>query len=97
SDMWSSIAVLVGLGFVWFGYTWADSVAALIVAVFICVAGRKLGRRTVDMLRIPGVVAINRLRVRQAGHVLFVDLVVAVSRTLPLDRVTVLKERIVDA
>ena len=49
------------------------------------------------MLRIPGVVAIDRVRVRQAGDVLFVDLVVAVSRTLPLDRVAVLKERIVSA
>ena len=46
------------------------------------------------VLRIPGVVALERLRVRQVGKVLFVDLVVAVSRTLPLDRVAVLKERI---
>src|SRR5262249_29857277 len=46
-------------------------------------------------MRIPGVVAIDRLRVRQAGGVLFVDLVVAVSRALPLDRVATLKDRIV--
>ena len=85
----------------------------MIVAVFICIAGWRLGRRTIDTLtdtapagaadkiaeavtRIPGVVAIDRLRVRQVGAVLFVDLVVAVSRTLPLDRVAVLKDRIVD-
>ena len=49
------------------------------------------------MLRIPGVVGIDRLRVRQAAGVLFVDLVVAVSRTLPLDRVAALKEGIVGA
>jgi len=49
------------------------------------------------VLRIPGVVDIDRLRVRQAGGLLFVDLVVAVSRTLPLDRVAALKERIVAA
>ncbi len=114
SDMWSSLAVLVGLGLVYFGYTWADSVAAIVVAIFICIAGWRLGRRTVEtltdtapagatekvtaaVLRIPGVVAIDRLRVRKAGEVLFVDLVVAVSRTLPLDRVAVLKERIVSA
>jgi cation diffusion facilitator family transporter len=47
--------------------------------------------------RIPGVVGVERLRVRQVGEVLFVDLVVAVSRTLPLDRVAVLKDRIVEA
>jgi divalent metal cation (Fe/Co/Zn/Cd) transporter len=43
------------------------------------------------------VVEIERLRVRQVGEVLFVDLVVAVSRTLPLDRVALLKNRIVEA
>jgi cation diffusion facilitator family transporter len=113
SDMWSSAAVLAGLIAVAFGYTWADSAAAIIVAVFICIAGWRLGRRTIDTLtdtapagaagriaaavgRVPGVVAIDRLRVRQAGEVLFVDLFVAVSRTLPLDRVAALKDRIID-
>jgi cation diffusion facilitator family transporter len=47
--------------------------------------------------RVPGVVGLERLRVRQVGKVLFVDLVVAVSRTLPLDRVAALKDRIVAA
>ena len=50
SDMWSSIAVLIGLGAVALGYPWADSAAALIVAVFILIAGWRLGRRTVDTL-----------------------------------------------
>jgi cation diffusion facilitator family transporter len=112
SDMWSSAAVLVGLGAVALGYTFADSLAAIAVAVFICIAGWRLGRRTIDTLtdtapagaaskiaaklaRIPGIVAIERLRARQSGGVLFVDLVVAVSRTLPLDRVAALKDRIV--
>ena len=49
------------------------------------------------VMRIPGVVALERLRVRQVGKVLFVDLVVAVSRTLPLERVAALKDRIVEA
>src|SRR5947207_6155781 len=38
SDMWSSVAVLVGLGGVAFGYKWADSAAALVVALFVCIA-----------------------------------------------------------
>src|SRR4029079_10041247 len=50
SDMWSSIAVLIGLGGVAFGYAWADSAAALIVAIFICIAGWRLGRRTPQTL-----------------------------------------------
>ena len=112
SDMWSSLAVLVGLLGIALGYTWADSVAAIAVSVVICIAGWRLSRRTIDTLtdtapagvadkistaimRIPGVVGVEGLRVRQVGEVLFVDLVVAVSRTLPLDRVAALKDRIV--
>jgi cation diffusion facilitator family transporter len=114
SDMWSSVAVLAGLVGVALGYHAADSIAAIAVALFICIAGWRLGRRTIDTLtdtapvgvaekitadiaRIPGVVAIDRLRVRQVGAVQFVDLVVAVSRTLPLDRVAALKDRIIAA
>src|SRR3954463_14920347 len=114
SDMWSSLAVVVGLVGITLGYARADSVAAIVVSVVICIAGWRLGRRTIDTLtdtapagvadritaavtRIPSVVEIERLRVRQVGEVLFVDLVVAVSRTLPLDRVAVLKDRIVEA
>src|SRR5215467_5445197 len=113
SDMWSSLAVLVGLFGIALGYSWADSVAAMVVSVMICIAGWRLGRRTIDTLtdtapagaadkistaimRVPGVVGIEGLRVRQVGEVLFVDLVVAVSRTLPLDRVAALKDRIVE-
>ena len=48
SDLWSSLAVLVGLAGVYFGLPWADSAAALIVAVLVCVAGWRLGRRTIE-------------------------------------------------
>src|SRR6476619_14977 len=113
SDMWSSLAVVVGLLGITLGYAWADSVAAIVVSIVICIAGWRLGRRTVDTLtdtapagvasrvaaavsRIPGVVEVERLRARQVGEVLFVDLLVAVSRTLPLDRVAALKNRIVE-
>jgi cation diffusion facilitator family transporter len=108
SDMWSSLAVLFGLGGVALGYKWADSAAAIVVAVFIVVAGWRLGRRTIETLtdtapegagaRISqiaqatgGVVAVERVRARSVGPTLFVDLIVAVSRTLPLDRVTEIK------
>jgi cation diffusion facilitator family transporter len=50
SDMWSSLAVLIGLGGVAAGFAWADSLAAAVVAVFICIAGWRLGRRTIDTL-----------------------------------------------
>jgi divalent metal cation (Fe/Co/Zn/Cd) transporter len=114
SDMWSSLAVLVGLFGIVLGFAAADSVAAVAVSILICIAGWRLGRRTIDALtdtappgvadkitaainHVPGVVAIERLRVRQVGEVAFVDLVVAVSRTLPLDRLAAVKQRIVEA
>src|SRR5581483_2425337 len=50
SDLWSSLAVIAGLVGVWSGFAWADAVAALIVAAFVCVAGWRLGRRTIDTL-----------------------------------------------
>jgi cation diffusion facilitator family transporter len=114
SDMWSSIAVLAGLGAVALGYKWADAAAAIVVALFICVAGWRLGRRTIEALtdtapegaaeritaiarKIPGVVAVDRVRARPVGPTLFVDLAVAISRTLPLDRVTALKSEVAGA
>jgi cation diffusion facilitator family transporter len=114
SDMWSSIAVLIGLGGVAAGFPWADAAAAIVVAVFICIAGYRLGRRTIDTLtdtapagvservtaiarQVPGVVAVERVRARPAGAVLFVELGVAVSRTLPLDRVMTIKEELTRA
>jgi cation diffusion facilitator family transporter len=50
SDMAASAAVLVGLIGVWCGYAFADSAAALVVAFFVCLAGWRLGRRTIDAL-----------------------------------------------
>jgi cation diffusion facilitator family transporter len=111
SDMWSSVAVLAGLGGIALGYSWADATAAIVVAVFIAVAAFRLGRRTISTLtdtapegvservaaiarQVPGVVAVERVRARPAGAVLFVELGVAVSRTLPLDRVSAIKDRL---
>jgi cation diffusion facilitator family transporter len=111
SDMWSSIAVLIGLCGVALGYPWADAAAAIVVAIFIAIAGYRLGRRTIDTLtdtapagvservtaiarQVPGVVAVERVRARPAGAVLFVELGVSVSRTAPLDRVTAIKDQL---
>ncbi len=114
SDLWASLAVLIGLGGVRFGLWWADSVAALAVAVLVCVAGWRLGRRTIDTLtdmappgatetitaaatKVPGVVAVEQVRARGVGETTFVELTVAVSRTLPLDRVTAIKDEVTAA
>jgi cation diffusion facilitator family transporter len=114
SDMWSSAAVLVGLLGVALGYKWADSAAAVVVAVFICIAGWRLGRRTIDTLtdtapagvaarittiahHVAGVAHVERVRARSVGPQLFVDLAVTVSRLLPLDRVSAVKDRLAAA
>ncbi|HEY7998579.1 MAG TPA: cation diffusion facilitator family transporter [Pseudolabrys sp.] len=114
SDLWASLAVLVGLGGVRFGLWWADSAAALAVAFLVCVAGWRLGRRTIDTLtdvapqgaaekitaaaaKISGVVAVEQVRARAVGETTFIDLTVAVSRTLPLDRVTAIKDAVAAA
>ena len=113
SDMWSSLAVLLGLGAVHLGYPAADAIAALVVALFVALAGLRLGRRTMDALldaapegaaeriaaivrSINGVLAMKRCRVRASGATLFVDVSINVRRTLPLDDVTEIKDRVAD-
>src|ERR671934_342606 len=66
SDMWSSLAVLIGLFGIALGFISADSVAAVAVSILICIAGWRLGRRTINALtrspppwaavRIPGAI-----------------------------------------
>jgi len=46
---------------------------------------------------VPGVVSVEQVRAREVGEATFVDLAVAVSRTLPFDRVNALKNEVVDA
>jgi cation diffusion facilitator family transporter len=50
SDLVSSTLVLIGLGSTLFGFHQGDTIAAIGVALFIAVAGYKLGRRTIDTL-----------------------------------------------
>ncbi len=114
SDLWASFAVLIGLAGVRAGLWWADSVAALAVAILICVAGWRLGRRTIETLtdtapqgaaeqitaaaaKVPGVVRVEQVRARAVGEKTFIDLAVAVSRTMPLDRVSALKDAVAAA
>jgi len=57
TDVWSTIVVIAGIGFVWAGEYWnlpwliyADAVAGLIVAGVILWVGSRLGMRTLDAL-----------------------------------------------
>jgi cation diffusion facilitator family transporter len=50
SDVWSSCVVLFGLILVELGMKGADSFAAIGVAVFVLIAGYRLGKRTISVL-----------------------------------------------
>ena len=110
SDVYGSIAVMIGLALSAYGYRWGDAVAAIGVALFICVLGLKLGRSTVETLMdqapegaaekaeaairaIPGVIDVERLRLRLVGPTHFVDASVQVPRTLPIDRLEHIKRQ----
>lgn len=50
SDIWSSLVVLVGLVFVYYGFNGADAIAALFVALFVMKIGYQMGKKTFDVL-----------------------------------------------
>jgi cation diffusion facilitator family transporter len=114
SDMASSTVVLAGLLFVWLGFPRADAIAAILVALLICVMSLRLGKRTIDALMdrapkgaakaiteavedVPGVVAIEQVRVREVGNEVLAEILVAVNRQLPLERVAQIKASVAHA
>ena len=115
SDMWSSIAVLIGLGGVALGYAWADFGGCADRRGFHLrrrlaarpphhryldrhgAGGRERKGAAATARRVPGIVDVERVRARPAGAALFVDLAVGVNRTLPLERVTAIKDRLARA
>ena len=50
TDIWSSLVVLMGLITANFGWYFADSVAALIVALIVIFVSYRLGKRSIDVL-----------------------------------------------
>jgi len=50
TDIWSSMVVLLGLVTSSYGLYWADSIAALVVAIIVTIVAWKLGKRSVDVL-----------------------------------------------
>lgn len=97
SDIMSSLVVLAGLLLSRFGITYADSLAALVVAIIVITASIRLARRTIDALldkapdgldrkianevmAIPGVAGVHKVRLRQSGGVIQGDLHVVMER-----------------
>jgi divalent metal cation (Fe/Co/Zn/Cd) transporter len=92
SDLWSSLAVLVGL----VGVHWRLGKRTIDTLIDVAPAGAA-EKITAIAARVPGVVAVEKVRARAAGEKTFIDLGVAVSRTLPLDRVRALKDDVAAA
>lgn len=103
SDLISSVLVVIGLGAMRLGFQHGDAAAALGVALFIAVAGYRLGRRTIETLldaapsalippmravitEAPGVIALERLKLRQVGRQIVGEATIAVSRSLSVDQ-----------
>ncbi len=110
SDLVASILVAIGLAATRLGFARGDALAAIGVAIFIAVAGYRLGRRTIETLldaaprelvprlqtvinAVPGVIALESLRLRTVGPDVIGEASIAVSRALRVEQA----ERIKDA
>src|ERR1700730_9951787 len=113
ADLLTSAAVLLGLGAVKLGYKQADAIGGLVVALYVAAQAVLIGRRSIDALMdrapqealrrirgaagaIPGV-EVRRVRLRYAGGQPQTDVVVGVSRTVPLERAHSLTEEVEEA
>jgi cation diffusion facilitator family transporter len=97
--------LLSAFGFHWGDATAAAAVALMIAALGLRLARSTVEtlvdrapegvaeRGTAAIAAVPGVVAVERLRARMVGATYFIDAVVRVPRTLPIDRVEEIKRR----
>jgi cation diffusion facilitator family transporter len=96
---------LAGLGYWWGDAAAAIAVAIMIAALGLRMA-RSTVETLLDrapegasekaseaILRVPGVVEVDRLRVRMVGAIHFIDAIVEVPRTYPIDRVEEIKRK----
>jgi cation diffusion facilitator family transporter len=114
SDLVASILVAAGLAATRFGFVHGDALAAFGVALFIAVAGFRLGRRTIETLldaaprelvphfekvigEVPGVIALESLRLRTVGQNVIGEASIAVSRSLRVEQAARIKDAVVAA
>ena len=114
SDLIASALVAVGLAATRFGFVHGDALAAFGVALFIALAGFRLGRRTIETLLdaaprelvpqfekviggVPGVIALESLRLRTVGHNVIGEASIAVSRSLRVEQAARIKDAVVAA
>ncbi|MGY8676196.1 cation-efflux pump [Bradyrhizobium sp. UFLA05-153] len=95
--------ILAGLGFWWGDAAAAAAVAVMIAALGLRMAGSTvqtlvdrapegaLEKATAVIKSVPGVLDVERLRVRMVGATYFIDTIAKVPRTYPIDRVEDIK------
>jgi cation diffusion facilitator family transporter len=101
--------VLSGLGYAWGDAAAAIAVAVMIALLGLRMARSTIEtlldrapegvaeKATAALQAVPGVVDIERLRVRMVGPTHFIDAIVQVPRTYPIDRVDKIKRKAQDA
>jgi cation diffusion facilitator family transporter len=114
SDLIASALVAVGLAATRFGFVHGDALAAFGVALFIALAGVRLGRRTIATLldaaprelvpkfekvirEVPGVIALESLRLRRVGPNVIGEASIAVSRSLRVEQAARIKDAVIAA
>jgi cation diffusion facilitator family transporter len=114
SDLVASVLVAAGLAATRFGFVHGDALAAFGVALFIAMAGFRLGRRTIETLldaaprelvpqfekiigEVPGVIALESLRLRSVGQHVIGEASIAVSRSLRVEQAARIKDAVVAA
>jgi cation diffusion facilitator family transporter len=95
--------ILAGLGFWWGDAAAAAAVAVMIAALGLRMAGSTVQtlvdrapegaqeQATAAIRGVPGVIDVERLRVRMVGATTFIDAIAKVPRTYPIDRVEDIK------
>src|SRR5580700_1102253 len=113
SDVLGSVGVIIGLVLSGLGYAWGDAAAigvAVMIAALGMRLARSTVETLVDrapegvsekadaaIRAVPGVVDVERLRVRMVGSTHFIDATVQVPRTYPIDRVDEIKRKAQEA
>jgi len=95
--------ILAALGFWWGDAAAAAAVAVMIAALGLRMAGSTVqtlvdrapegaqDKATAAIRSVPGVIDVERLRVRMVGATTFIDTIAKVPRTYPIDRVEAIK------
>jgi len=97
--------ILAGLGFWWGDAAAAGAVAVMIALLGLRMAGSTVQtlvdrapegaqeKATAAIRSVPGVIDVERLRVRMVGATTFIDTIAKVPRTYPIDRVEEIKRK----